>query len=122
MEQITSKSMQSLNTKPLDLSAYVYSGYSQPDHNIWAPTKYDVYTDYWHQNTKSSVGAKCYNTGKVLIGCRYEPPPYREESAYALKLQRALLEEHTERRTIAASDLALYLVAAIAFIVIYLTR
>lgn len=88
--------------------AYVYSGFSPNKHNMLgsaAPTK-----------------TPPYNTGKVLIGSRYTPPPYREQSPHMLRLQRGLLEERTERRSIAAADMALYLVAAIAFIVIYLTR
>jgi len=63
-----------------------------------------------------------YNTGKVLIGSRYEPPKYVEKSPHMLRLQRSLLEEKTERRTVAAADLALYVVAAVAAVVIYLTR
>lgn len=122
MEQFIGNKGENQNTDGSNKRAYVYCGYSRNDHNMQCRTEYDVYTDYLRANTTHGVGLKCYNTGKVLIGSRYQPPAYREESAHMLRLQRGLLEERTERRTVAASDLALYLVGAIAFIVIYLTR
>ena len=113
--------------------AYVYSGFSRPNHNILCSrlaTSHDVYTVYPERNTTSGVVPKYvqdhrtlpYNTGKVLIGSCYTPPPYREESQHMLLLQRGLLEKHTERRRIAAHDLVLYVLVAIGFVVIYLTR
>jgi hypothetical protein len=63
-----------------------------------------------------------YNTGKVLIGSRYEPPKYIEESRHMLNLQRVLLEKKTERRSVAAADLVIMVLAVVAAVVIYLTR
>ncbi|MFZ9349645.1 MAG: hypothetical protein ACO242_02995 [Candidatus Fonsibacter ubiquis] len=63
-----------------------------------------------------------YNTGKVLIGSRYEPPKYIEESSHMLNLQRVLLEKKTERRSVAAADLVIMVLAVVAAVVIYLTR
>jgi len=58
-----------------------------------------------------------YNTGKVLIGSRYEPP--RENlvaSVDAERLQAALLGERSP--TIRLSDIALYIVAFIGIFVV----
>lgn len=58
-----------------------------------------------------------YNTGKVLIGSRYEPP--RENlvaSVDAERLQAALLGERSP--SIRLADLALYLTAIIGLMVV----
>jgi hypothetical protein len=120
MEQIIGNKEVFQSTDVLNESAYVYSGYSSNDHNMQCRTKYDVYTDYWQKNTRCGVGAKCYNTGKVLIGCHYQPPPLREYSAHAERLQTALLTKRESRAT-AAADLALYVVAVLAIVTIAFT-
>jgi hypothetical protein len=61
-----------------------------------------------------------YNTGKVLIGCRYQPPPQREYSVHAERLQTALLNKRESRAT-AAADLALYVVSALAIVTVAFT-
>lgn len=37
----------------------------------------------------------CFNTGKVRIGCNYEPPRHVHHDRDALRLQRALLGERS---------------------------
>lgn len=49
-----------------------------------------------------------YNTGKVLIGSRYEPPRQYEMSRDAERLQSVLLGHH--RRVLRFSDIAGYLI------------
>lgn len=52
-----------------------------------------------------------FNTGKVLIGSRYEPPRRYEMSRDMETLQRKLLEERLGRRATAASAIVLYITA-----------
>jgi len=59
--------------------AYVYCGFSQPDHYILGQAA--------RQKTPP------YNTGKVKIGAAYTPPPLRTYSSSEELLQQALLAE-----------------------------
>ena len=52
-----------------------------------------------------------FNTGKVLIGSRYERPKNYELSRDMETLQRKLLEERLGRRATAASAIVLYITA-----------
>ena len=52
-----------------------------------------------------------FNTGKVQIGIRYEPPRRYEMSRDMETLQRKLLEERLGRRATAASAIVLYIAA-----------
>ena len=63
---------------------------------------------------------KKINTGKVIIGSCYEPAPTPESDPDMLRLQRALLPppHPLETRAAAAADIALYVVSAIALVVI----
>jgi len=120
MEQFIGNKEVFENTDVLKDRTYVYTGYSKDNHNMQCRTRYDVYSDYWRPNTTCSVGAKCYNTGKVLIGCAYQPPPLREYSSHAERLQTALLNKR-ESRAVAAADLALYVVSVLAIVTIAFT-
>ena len=64
--------------------------------------------------------AKKINTGKVIIGSSYELPLTPESDPDMLRLQRALLPRPhpLETRAAAAADIALYVVSAIALVVI----
>jgi len=64
--------------------------------------------------------AQKFNTGKVIIGSCYEPPLTPESDPDMLRLQRALLPppHKLEIRAAAAADMALYVVSAIALVVI----
>jgi len=102
------KQLNSLDTKKPE-RAYVYCGFSQPDHYILGQAA--------RQKTPP------YNTGKVKIGLAYQPPVNQDYSVHAERLQSALLDKrtHTERRADTAADLALYVVAAIGLTVVFLT-
>lgn len=52
-----------------------------------------------------------FNTGKVLIGSRYEPPRRYEASRDMETLQRKLLEERLGRRARASAAIVLYITA-----------
>lgn len=60
------------------------------------------------------------NTGKVIIGSNYELPLTPESDPDMLRLQRALLPapHPLEARAAAAADIVLYVVSAIAVVVI----
>lgn len=64
--------------------------------------------------------AKKFNTGKVIIGSCYELPLTPESDPDMLRVQRALLPppHPLETRAAAAADIALYVVSAIALVVI----
>jgi hypothetical protein len=61
-----------------------------------------------------------FNTGKVIIGSAHEPALTPESDPDMLRLQRALLPppHKLEIRAAAAADIALYVVSAIALVVI----
>ena len=61
-----------------------------------------------------------FNTGKVIIGSAHEPALTPELDPDMLRLQRALLPppHKLEIRAAAAADIALYVVSAIALVVI----
>ncbi len=61
-----------------------------------------------------------FNTGKVIIGSAHEPARTPESDPDMLRLQRALLPppHKLEIRAAAAADIALYVVSAIALVVI----
>lgn len=63
------------------------------------------------------------DTGKVVISSHYEPPLPRESDTDMLRLQRALLPAPCSSDTdnYLAADLALYVVSAIALVVIIFT-
>ena len=52
-----------------------------------------------------------FNTGKVLIGSRYEPPKRYEMSRDMETLQRKLLEERLGRRAQASAAIVIYITA-----------
>ena len=52
-----------------------------------------------------------FNTGKVLIGSRYEPPRRYEMSRDMETLQRKLLEEGLGRRARASAAIVIYITA-----------
>lgn len=62
-----------------------------------------------------------YNTGKVLIGIRYQPPPLREYSRMEERLQSAFLAERRAYKGMPVHEVALYAVCALALIVVVLT-
>jgi len=64
--------------------------------------------------------AKKIDTGKVIIGSCYELPLTPESAPDMLRLQRALLPpaHPLETRAAAAADMVLYVVSAIAVVVI----
>ena len=64
--------------------------------------------------------AQKFNTGKVIIGSAHEPALTPESDPDMLRLQRALLPppHPLETRAAAAADIALYVVSAIALVVI----
>ena len=64
--------------------------------------------------------AQKFNTGKVIIGSAHEPALTPESDPDMLRLQRALLppSHKLEIRAAAAADMALYVVSAIALVVI----
>jgi len=64
--------------------------------------------------------AKKIDTGKVIIGSCYELPLTPESDPDMLRLQRALLPpaHPLETRAAAAADMVLYVVSAIAVVVI----
>ena len=82
-------------------------------------TSYDVYPVYLRENTTYGVpapaGTKLVDTGKVVIGCRWQAPRFGKSEVLAA------LQNKRESRVQAAAELALYIVSALAFLVIYLT-
>lgn len=67
--------------------------------------------------------AKKIDTGKVIISSSYEPPLPRESDPDMLRLQRSMLPPplHVIGRNDFAADIALYVVSAIALVVVILT-
>ena len=67
--------------------------------------------------------AQKFNTGKVIIGSCYEPPLTPESDPDMLRLQRSMLPPplHVDGRNDFAADIALYVVSAIALVVVILT-
>lgn len=90
--------------------AYVYCGFSQPDHNRLGSVAHHKIPPY--------------NTGKVLIGCLYQPQPKYNLSLDSERLQRALLDNKQARdaRTEALFMRWLYGIALVGLFVIIATR
>lgn len=67
--------------------------------------------------------AKKIDTGKVIISSCYEPPLPRESDRDMLRLQRSMLPPplHVDGRNDFVADIALYVVSAIALVVVILT-
>lgn len=116
--------MNEISTLPLGHKggkrAYVYSGFSEPNHKMLGSNRDDVYSVYSPPKATNSVGRKVYNTGKVLIGSAYEPPRRAVFSRQEELLQRALLDQSPSSRH-EWHDIALYILAVIAVIVVTLT-
>jgi len=116
--------MKEISTLPLGHQggkrAYVYTGYSDPNHKILLGNRDDVYAVYSQGKPTYSVGRKVYNTGKVLIGSAYEPPRRVLFSRQEELIQRALLKQSSSSRH-EWHDIALYIIAVIAVVVVTLT-
>lgn len=100
--------------------AYVYCGFSSRNHYMQGSTRDDVYSVYSSTNAISSVRVPPYNTGKVLIGARYQAPTKLTYSRQEERLQRALLADPEELRQ-QRLDRWLYAMAVVALFVVIVT-
>lgn len=100
--------------------AYVYCGFSSRNHYMQGSTRDDVYRVNSSTNAISSVRVPPYNTGKVLIGARYQPPSKLTYSRQEERLQSALLADPEELRQ-QRLDRWLYAVAVVALFVVIVT-
>lgn len=90
--------------------AYVYCGFSLPDHNRLGSVAHHKIPPF--------------NTGKVAIGSRYQPPRRYDLSEDSERLQEALLdnEEARKARSEALFMRCLYGIGLIGLLVIIATR
>lgn len=80
----------------------------------------DVYTVNCPHNATHSVRVPPFNTGKVLIGARYQAPFKLTYSRQEERLQRALLSDPEELRQ-QRLDRWLYAMAVVALFVVIVT-
>lgn len=59
-----------------------------------------------------------YDTGKVKIGCMYQPKNEYPMSAFEYRLQESMLERN--RRSVAAFDLVCWIVATLLLVWLYM--
>jgi hypothetical protein len=90
--------------------AYVYSGFSRPDHNILGLPK--------------QLANPPYDTGKVKIGLTYQPRQDNGLSADAQRLQLALLDtkDRQQERTERLFLRCLYVIGLIGLFIVIATR
>lgn len=111
----------------IEKRAYVYSGYSKPDHNIADQIRHDVYrvnSAKNHRfgvvpNDQRSASSVPLNTGKVSIGLAYVPK--RNLVAADQEWLQGVLLKHAEPAIKPLSDTVLWWLYGAAIVVIALT-